>query len=327
MTVRPADRLAWSQLSGATPNLVYSRGVKNRIAAIALLSVVVSCGAASAPEATTETPPTTTTDAPLPSTTTTRVPAPASTTAPTTTQVTTTTLSPFARPAWLGTRLLPLREDGFGEVVPTPEELIDRRFETLDLLPPPPDEEFVWTLGPVPEDVLVRSTWREDCPVEVAELAYITVSHFGFDGAFHTGEMIINAAVAEDIVEVFRELHAARFPIEQMRVIRQEEVDAHPTGDWNETTSFVCREAVGSTRWSNHAFGLAIDINPFHNPYLKGDLVLPELASVYVDRDEVRPGMIVPDDAVTTAFAAIGWSWGGEWNTLKDWMHFSLPGD
>ncbi len=210
---------------------------------------------------------------------------------------------------------------------PTPGELVDREFETHDLLPPPTDDQFVSTLGPVPAEVLARSTWREECPVTAEELSYITVSHYGFDGKFHTGEMIINASVAEEIVEIFRQLHEARFPIEQMRVIRQEEVDAHPTGDWNETTSFVCRPAVGSGRWSNHAFGLAIDINPFHNPYLKGDLVLPELASVYVDRDDVRTGMIVPGDTATSAFADIGWGWGGNWSSLKDWMHFSWNGN
>ena len=69
-----------------------------------------------------------------------------------------------------------------------------------------------------------------------------------------------------------------------------------------------------------------IDINPFHNPYVKGDLVLPELASAYLDRENVRPGMIIEGDVVTLAFAEIGWGWGGNWKSLKDWMHFSLSG-
>lgn len=239
---------------------------------------------------------------------------------------TSTTLSPFAKPDWLGTRILPLRPDGNGEVQPTPVELQDRTFETIDLLPPPPSDEFAWTLGPVPAEVQARSSWTEECPVGIDELAYITVSHFGFDGDFHTGEMMLNAAIAEEVVEAFRQLHEARFPIEQMRVIRLDEVDDPPTGDWNETTSFVCRPAVGSNSWSQHAFGLAIDINPFHNPYHKADLVIPELASFYTDRSEVREGMIIPDDVVTRAFADIGLKWGGNWNTLKDWMHFSQSG-
>ena len=154
----------------------------------------------------------------------------------------------------------------------------------------------------------------------------MTVSHVGFDGELHTGELLANAAWADDLVGVFRRLYQARFPIEQMRVIRAEEIDAPPTGDWNDTTSFVCRPAVGNASWSQHAYGLAVDINPFHNPYQKRDLVLPELASAYTDRDDLRPGMIQPGDVVVEAFADIGWTWGGEWNSLKDWMHFSASG-
>ncbi len=257
-------------------------------------------------------------------------PAPAtSVTAPAVTQAPPTSqpeASLFSRPDWLGTRLLPLRPDDHGVAQPTPPELVDRRLETLDLLPAPAGAEFDFTIGPVPEDVLARSSWSPDCPVAVDDLAYLTMAHYGFDGEFHTGEMIVHADVADDVVAVFRRLHEARYPIEQMRVIAAEEVDAHPTGDGNDTTSFVCRPAVGSGNWSQHAFGLAVDVNPFHNPYHKGDLVLPELASAYLDRADARPGMIAEGDVVVQAFDGIGWGWGGRWSTLDDWMHFSRSG-
>lgn len=256
--------------------------------------------------------------------TTTTLPAPTTTAVPAPT--TSTTVSPFARPAWMGTRVLPLRPDGFGEIVPTPPEFDPRILETLDLLPPPAGYEFESSIEPVPVDVAARSSWKPECPVTLEELSYITVSHYGFDGRVHTGEMLINADVAEGVVEVFRRLHEQAFPIEQMRVIRAEEIDAPPTGDWNDTTSFVCRPAVGSGSWSQHAYGLAIDLNPFHNPYLKGDLVLPELSSTYLDRDDFRPGMIVAGDPATEAFAELDWGWGGNWRSLKDWMHFSQSG-
>lgn len=262
--------------------------------------------------------------------TTTTTSSPSTTVAPTTTTTTipttTTTVSPFARPEWLGTRPLPLRPDGHGEVQPTPPELEDRRLETIDLLAPPEGDEFRSTIAEIPPDVLARSSWAEECPISVDELRYLTVSHVGFDGEVHTGEIIVNADVAEDVVTVFQKLYEARFPIEQMRVTTLEEVDDHPTGDFNETGSFVCRPAVGSSNWSYHAYGLAIDVNPFHNPYVKDDLVIPELASAYVDREDVRVGMIHDGDVVTQAFADIGWSWGGHWNSLKDWMHFSATG-
>ncbi|MBT8217031.1 MAG: M15 family metallopeptidase [Acidimicrobiia bacterium] len=286
--------------------------------AVAIAVTLSACGGSAGAD---EAP---TTLLPAPTTTSSTPTTPPTTVQPPTT--TTTTVSPFARPDWLGTRPLPLRDDGHGAVLATPTELVDRRLETVRLLPPPASGEFEFTIQPVPDDVLARSSWTPDCPVGVDGLAYVTVSHVGFDGGVHTGELLVNAAWAEEIVGVFREIFEARFPIEQMRVIRLDEVDDPPTGDWNETTSFVCRPAVGNTSWSQHAYGLAIDVNPFHNPYEKGDLVIPELASAYTDRALLRPGMIQADDVVVEAFAAIGWAWGGEWNSLKDWMHFSASG-
>lgn len=285
-----------------------------------VLLVTLAACSAPATAVTTTTGPATTTSI-VTTTTTTTVP-----TTTTTVPVTTTTVDPFARPDWLGTRPLPLRPDGHGEVLPTPPELVDRRLETIDILEPPATDEFVASIEEIPADVLARSSWTEECPVTLDELRYLTVSHYGFDGGFHTGEIIVNTSVAEDVVEVFAALHEARFPLEQMRVTTFEEIDDHPTGDFNETGSFVCRPAVGSANWSQHAFGLAIDVNPFHNPYLKSDLVIPELASAYVDREDARPGMIFAGDVVTEAFASVGWSWGGNWNSLKDWMHFSTNG-
>ncbi len=247
---------------------------------------------------------------------------------PTTTSTTATvsTSTPDTRPDWLGTRPLPLRPDGFGENLPTPPELADRRFSTVDLLPPPVGGGFQSTSGPIPPEVLARSTWKEGCPVAVDELSYLTMSFWGFDDLPHTGEMIVNASAAKDVISVFERLFDARYPIEEMRVVDLHELDLAPTGDGNNTTGFVCRPAVGSTNWSRHASGLAIDLNPFLNPYQKGDLVLPELASAYLDRAWIRPGMIYPGDVVTGSFAGIGWKWGGEWTTLIDLHHFSDNG-
>jgi D-alanyl-D-alanine carboxypeptidase len=234
--------------------------------------------------------------------------------------------SGWPRPAWLGTRPLPRRPDGLGEVQPTPPELVDRRLATVDTLPAPATEEFTSSVTPVPPDVIARSTWREGCPVAVEDLSYIMMSFWGFDERPHTGEMIVHAEAAENVVAAFSRLYAARFPIEEMRVIAAAELEAPPYGDGNNTTAFACRPARGGSSWSQHAFGLAVDINPFHNPYQRGDLVLPELASAYTDRADLRPGMIVAGDIVTTAFADIGWGWGGTWTGLTDPQHFSRNG-
>ena len=233
------------------------------------------------------------------------------------------------RPPWLGQKVLPLRPDGFGEVRPTPPRLRNRRFATIDLFPAPTTKGFRAAISVVPRGVARRSSWEPACPVTLEQLAYIRMPFWGFDRKRHTGEMIVNASVADDVAAVFGELYRIRFPIEEMRVVSSRDIEewqTRPTGDVNPTSSFECRDTAESSDWSQHAYGLAIDINPFHNPYARGDLVAPELASAYVDRAWRRPGMIFEGDRVTQAFDAIGWGWGGRWSSLKDWMHFSQSG-
>ncbi|MGX7824953.1 M15 family metallopeptidase [Actinokineospora sp. 24-640] len=231
------------------------------------------------------------------------------------------------RPVWVvGASPLPLRPDGFGQVLPTPPELANRALPTADRLPPPRSTRFESTVAAVPADVLRRSTWRRECPVGRDELRYLTMSFRGFDGHAHTGEMIVHATVAQDVTTVFARLYDIGFPIEEMRVTAAPELDLRPTGDGNNTTAFVCRPAVNLKTWSAHASGLAVDVNPFCNPYVRGELVLPELASSYVDRTWARPGMVFRGDEVVRAFAAIGWSWGGDWTSPLDIQHFTATG-
>ena len=229
----------------------------------------------------------------------------------------------------VGARPLPLRPDGFGEVLPTPAALRDRRLPTLDRLPAPPGGRFRSSVRPISPAVRARmgTTWKPGCPVGLADLRDVNVSFRGFDGRAHTGELVVHRRVAAGVVSVFARLYRARFPIEEMRLVTGADLTARPTGDGNNTAAFVCRAARKQTRWSAHAYGLAIDVDPFQNPYHRGDLVLPELASAYLARGDRRPGMIHRGDVVTTAFAAIGWTWGGTWRSPKDLMHFSATGD
>ena len=232
--------------------------------------------------------------------------------------------------AWrVGAKPLPLRPDGFGKVLPTPAPLRDRRLPTVDRLPPPPGGRFRSTVAAISPTIRARmgESWQPGCPVGLGDLRYVTVSFRGFDGRAHTGELVVNRRVAAQVVSVFARLYRARFPIEEMRLVTTADLHAHPTGDGNDTAAFVCRTARGQTRWSAHAYGLAIDVDPFQNPYRRGDLVLPELASAYLDRADRRPGMILPGGPVTTAFAAVGWTWGGTFRSPKDLMHFSATAD
>lgn len=249
------------------------------------------------------------------------------TTTVTRTPLTTTTEAPSTanpRPDWLGTRVLEVGPNGYAAAQPTPPELVDRRLETPEHLPRPATDDFTVEVTEVPDDVLARSTWSPECPAPREELRYVQLVFWGFDGRTHTGELLLRADAVDVVVAGLAHLHERRFPIEEMRIVTQADLDAPATGDGNNTTAFVCRPTRGSTAWSEHAQGRAIDINPFHNPYVKGDVVLPELATAYADRTNVRPGMLF--DADVEPFLRAGWGWGGHWTSLTDPMHLSASG-
>jgi len=231
------------------------------------------------------------------------------------------------RPAWLGTRVLAVDKAGFGAAQPTPPELVNRALPPRPWFVDPPTQEWRATISAVPAYVLARSTWRAGCPVDPSGLSYVVMTYWGFDSKTHLGELLINASVAQDIVGVFHKLYDARFPIEELHITSMDEMNAPPTGDGNWTDAFTCRPVVTTTTgWSMHAYGLALDLNPFQNPYKKGSLVIPELSTSYLDRSNDRPGMVHHGDLVWQAFHDIGWGWGGDWSSLKDYTHFSSNG-
>ncbi len=193
-------------------------------------------------------------------------------------------------------------------------------------MPPLPGTGFASRVEPAPLKVIARSTWRQGCPVEPDQLDWIRLTYVGFDGKRHSGELLARGDVSADLVSVFHALWAVRFPIEEMRITEARELDLKPTGDGNNTGAFVCRPMFDGSTYSEHAYGLAIDVNPFQNPYHQGEAVIPELASAYLDRARLRPGMILEAGPVVAAFDRIGWTWGGRWRNLKDLQHFSLRG-
>ncbi|WP_245658523.1 M15 family metallopeptidase [Microtetraspora malaysiensis] len=173
----------------------------------------------------------------------------------------------------------------------------------------------------------VRYSWRPGCPVQVSDLRMITMTHWGFDDKIHTGRLVVNKDVADDLVSVFKRLYGYRFPIRKM-----EPIDAYKGSDFdsieaNNTSAFNCRAATGSTSWSEHAYGRAIDINPRENPYVYADgSNAHRNADAYVKRPLDKPGVINPGDRVVRAFESIGWGWGGDWSGAKDLQHFSKSG-
>ncbi|MCG5219722.1 M15 family metallopeptidase [Streptosporangium sp. KLBMP 9127] len=173
----------------------------------------------------------------------------------------------------------------------------------------------------------VPYSWRPGCPVPLGDLRMVTMTYWGFDDRAHTGELVVHKAVTDDIQKVFKRLYGWRFPIKKM-----ERVDAYKGDDFdsieaNNTSAFNCRPATGSSSWSKHAYGRAIDINPRENPYVTADgSVAHKNARKFADRPVDAPGVINPGDRVVRAFESLGWEWGGYWSGTKDYQHFSKGG-
>ena len=150
------------------------------------------------------------------------------------------------------------------------------------------------------------------------------MSYVGFDGKPATGELVVAAEIVEVVGETFRELYEARFPVRKMITIEAYGGDDDASMADDNTSAFNCRQTTGGSGWSQHSYGTAIDINPRENPYVRGDVVLPPRGTDYLDRADVRPGMIVDGDVVVRAFTSRGFEWGGAWTSLKDYQHVEV---
>ena len=194
-----------------------------------------------------------------------------------------------------------------------------------------------YAVQPVPDDlwaVMQDTSWHEgiDCPAR-EDLALVAVRYEDFEGAPQSGHLIVAAAHAEEIGAIFQEIWQRRL----LRFARIEPVSFHGGSDAasmaaNNTSAFNCRTVTGGTRLSEHSYGAAIDINPIQNPYVRGDRTLPPQGSPYDDPGEREaaiergmPGLVTPD--VVAVFATHGWSWGGDWTSLKDYQHCSKSGN
>lgn len=180
---------------------------------------------------------------------------------------------------------------------------------------------------PVSEEVKGRIyglSYKEDCTVPYEDLRYVRVRYINFNGRDKAGEIICNKAIAQDLVEIFYELYLAQYPIEQIRLIDEYAADDTLSMKDNNTSCFNYRVVSGSTKLSKHALGLAIDVNPFYNPYvnIKTGRVSPEESAYYADRSKVFSYKIDENDLCYQLFTQHGFFWGGNWKVTKDYQHF-----
>lgn len=181
-------------------------------------------------------------------------------------------------------------------------------------------------VGHPAQDRMVGVSWREGCPVPLEQLRYLQLRHVGLDGAAHTGELVVHADVVDDVVAAFGRLYELRFPIERMRLVDDYGADDDASMRANNTSAFNCRTVAGTDRWSNHAHGLAVDINPLRNPYVRGDRIDPPEGAAYADRSNRRPGMLHAGSPEVAAWTDRGWDWGGSWSSGQDYQHVSANG-
>jgi len=173
----------------------------------------------------------------------------------------------------------------------------------------------------------VRYSWRRGCPVGPGELRLLRADYWGFDRRVHQGELIVHRDHARRILVVLGKLFKARYPIQRLRLVDAYRADDDRSMAANNTSGFNCRRVSGSSSWSEHAFGRAIDLNPLRNPYVtRGGRVSPPAGRPFANRAGRAAGMIHANDLVVRAFAAAGWRWGGYWSGSKDYQHFSSTG-
>ena len=159
-------------------------------------------------------------------------------------------------------------------------------------------------------------------PKEIIDaLELIDVDYHSFDERLHRGQLLVHRSVATETREIFTELLSLSFPILKVVPIVHYDWNDDASMEDNNSSAFNYRTVFGTDTLSNHSFGLAIDINPFLNPYEQSDGKIVPTGSVY---DVTRPGTFLPESASVRAFTARGWDWGGFW-TRKDWQHFAKP--
>jgi hypothetical protein len=185
----------------------------------------------------------------------------------------------------------------------------------------------VTTVSPTLAKRMTGVSWRPGCPVALSDLRVVHATHHGFDAGDHKGTLIVHRDVAGAILNVLRRLYADGFPIRRMVP-----VDAYGGSDFrsieaDNTSAFNCRYVDGTTRYSEHAYGRAIDVNPIENPYATRAGTTSHPAShAYLRRTPFRPGMAAEGHVLVRAFGALGWGWGGRWSGAKDYQHFSATG-
>ena len=197
-----------------------------------------------------------------------------------------------------------------------------------------PDADEAFYMTEITDALFARmegKTFKADCSLPREDLRYLHVLHVDGAGEVHEGEMVVNYHIAEDVLEIFRKLYEAGYPIERMRLMDEYDADDETAMRDNNSSCFNFRFISHTTRVSKHGLGLAVDINTLYNPYTRvADgvrIVEPATGEAYLDREADFPYKITEGDLCWQLFAEHGFIWGGSWKNRKDYQHFEVPTD
>lgn len=204
--------------------------------------------------------------------------------------------------------------------------------DTLEFGGNPADKDFYAVK--LPDQIFERmqgKSYKKDCPIPRKDLRYLHILHKTLDGGTAEGELVCHKIIADDLLEIFKELYDKNYPIERMKLVDDYDADDEASMTDNNSSCFNYRTISNSSKISKHGLGIAVDINPLYNPYtkkVKGKrTVEPAAGEPYLDRDGDFPYKIDEDDLCYQLFTDHGFSWGGAWNSCKDYQHFELDGD
>ncbi|MBQ3758610.1 MAG: M15 family metallopeptidase [Synergistaceae bacterium] len=188
-----------------------------------------------------------------------------------------------------------------------------------------------FTVSEITPEIFARiqgKSYKDNCPIPLEDLRYLRVLHKDINGETHEGEMVCSVHIASDVLEIFKALYEAGYPIERVRLVDEYDADDETSMRDNNSSCFNFRFITHSTKISKHGLGLAVDINTLYNPYVKetkdGRILEPATAGEYVDRTKSFPYKIEKGDLCYRLFIECGFEWGGEWKSLKDYQHFEV---
>lgn len=194
------------------------------------------------------------------------------------------------------------------------------------------NEAASFRISEITDEIFERiqgKSFKDDCTLPRKDLRYLHVLHVDLNGETHEGEMIVNYHIAEDVLDILRQLYEAHYPIEKIRLVDEYGADDERSMEDNNSSAFNFRFISHTTRVSKHGLGLAVDINPLYNPYVKTvdgkRVVEPVTGEPYLDREADFPYKIDHEDLCFRLFAEHGFEWGGDWKTQKDYQHFQIP--